>query len=41
MDEPFARSVDYVRVSVADRCNLRCTYRMIEHMQFLSLETVR
>jgi molybdenum cofactor biosynthesis enzyme MoaA len=25
----------------ADRCNLRCTYCMIEHMQFLSLETVR
>jgi hypothetical protein len=39
--DPFAGSVDYVRMPVADRRNLRCTYRMIEHMKFMSLETVR
>ena len=31
----FGRTVDYVRVSVTDRCNLRCTYCMSEQMQFL------
>jgi len=33
--DPFGRRVDYVRVSVTDRCNLRCTYCMSEHMEFL------
>ena len=33
--DPFGRKVEYVRVSVTDRCNLRCTYCMSEHMQFL------
>src|SRR5579863_2341656 len=33
--DPFGRRVDYVRVSVTDRCNLRCTYCMSEQMQFL------
>src|SRR5580704_7861908 len=33
--EPFGRKVEYVRVSVTDRCNLRCTYCMSEDMQFL------
>ena len=31
----FGRHVDYLRVSVTDRCNLRCTYCMCEDMQFL------
>ncbi|NIJ49037.1 cyclic pyranopterin phosphate synthase [Rhizomicrobium electricum] len=31
----FGRLVDYLRVSVTDRCNLRCTYCMREAMQFL------
>ena len=31
----FGRHVDYLRVSVTDRCNLRCTYCMREDMQFL------
>ena len=31
----FGRRVDYVRVSVTDRCNLRCTYCMSEDMRFL------
>jgi cyclic pyranopterin phosphate synthase len=33
--DPFGRIVDYVRVSVTDRCNLRCTYCMSEEMRFL------
>jgi len=33
--DPFGRTVDYVRVSVTDRCNLRCTYCMSEEMRFL------
>ncbi|HKU65826.1 MAG TPA: GTP 3',8-cyclase MoaA [Rhizomicrobium sp.] len=33
--DPFGRTVDYVRVSVTDRCNFRCTYCMSEEMQFL------
>lgn len=31
----FGRVIDYLRVSVTDRCNLRCTYCMREKMQFL------
>ena len=33
--DTFGRTVDYVRISVTDRCNLRCTYCMSEEMQFL------
>jgi cyclic pyranopterin phosphate synthase len=35
LTDQFGRTVDYVRVSVTDRCNLRCTYCMSERMQFL------
>ncbi|MFD2174212.1 GTP 3',8-cyclase MoaA [Rhodobacter lacus] len=31
----FDRAVRYLRVSVTDRCDLRCAYCMNEHMQFL------
>ncbi len=33
--DPYGRGIDYVRVSVTDRCNLRCTYCMSERMEFL------
>ena len=33
--DPFGRVVDYVRISVTDRCNLRCTYCMSENMTFV------
>ncbi len=33
--DPFARKIDYLRVSVTDRCDFRCTYCMAEHMTFL------
>ena len=31
----FGRQVTYLRVSVTDRCDLRCVYCMAEHMTFL------
>jgi len=33
--DPFDRQVTYLRVSVTDRCDFRCTYCMAEHMKFL------
>jgi cyclic pyranopterin phosphate synthase len=33
--DPFARAITYLRVSVTDRCDLRCVYCMPEHMRFL------
>jgi GTP 3',8-cyclase len=35
MIDPFGRSVDYLRVSVTDRCDFRCAYCMSEDMTFL------
>jgi len=31
----FGRRIDYLRVSVTDRCDFRCVYCMSEHMTFL------
>jgi len=33
--DPFQRRVTYLRVSVTDRCDLRCVYCMAEEMTFL------
>jgi len=33
--DPFGREVNYLRVSVTDRCDFRCTYCMSENMNFL------
>ncbi len=33
--DPFARAISYLRVSVTDRCDFRCTYCMSENMTFL------
>ncbi|WP_158742547.1 GTP 3',8-cyclase MoaA [Acidisphaera sp. L21] len=35
MIDPFGRSISYLRVSVTDRCDLRCVYCMAEEMTFL------
>ena len=35
LEDPFGRTVDYLRLSVTDRCNLRCVYCMAEDMTFL------
>jgi len=33
--DPFGRTIDYLRVSVTDRCDFRCIYCMPEAMTFL------
>jgi len=33
--DSFGRDITYLRLSVTDRCDLRCTYCMAEQMQFL------
>ncbi|RVV96941.1 GTP 3',8-cyclase MoaA [Mesobaculum littorinae] len=33
--DPFQRRIDYLRVSVTDRCDFRCVYCMAENMTFL------
>ena len=35
MVDPFGRAITYLRVSVTDRCDLRCVYCMGEEMTFL------
>lgn len=35
MIDPFGRAISYLRVSVTDRCDLRCVYCMGEDMHFL------
>ena len=35
MIDPFGRTITYLRVSVTDRCDFRCTYCMAEDMTFL------
>src|SRR3954468_17236287 len=35
MTDPFGRRISYLRVSVTDRCDLRCFYCMSEDMTFL------
>lgn len=36
----YGRTVDYVRLSVTDRCDFRCVYCMTEEMQFLPRKQV-
>lgn len=38
--DPFGREITYLRVSVTDRCNLRCTYCMAEDMEFLPRQQI-
>ncbi len=33
--DQFGRTVNYIRLSITDRCDFRCTYCMAEDMQFL------
>lgn len=35
LTDDFGRAVDYVRLSVTDRCDFRCVYCMAEEMEFL------
>lgn len=36
----FNRQVNYIRISVTDRCDFRCRYCMNEHMEFLPREHI-
>jgi len=38
--DSFGREVNYLRLSVTDRCNLRCTYCMAEEMTFLPKQQI-
>ena len=40
MIDPFGRAITYLRVSVTDRCDLRCVYCMAEDMTFLPKKEV-
>jgi cyclic pyranopterin phosphate synthase len=33
--DPFGRAIEYIRISVTDRCDFRCVYCMSEDMTFL------
>ncbi|WP_396587041.1 GTP 3',8-cyclase MoaA [Bermanella sp. R86510] len=35
LTDTFSRTIDYVRISVTDRCDFRCVYCMAEEMTFL------
>jgi cyclic pyranopterin phosphate synthase len=38
--DPFGRAITYLRVSVTDRCDLRCVYCMAEDMTFLPKQEI-
>ena len=38
--DPFNRHITYLRLSVTDRCDLRCTYCMPEKMTFLNKKEI-
>ena len=40
LTDTFGRAITYLRLSVTDRCDLRCTYCMSEHMTFLPRKDV-
>jgi cyclic pyranopterin phosphate synthase len=47
MFDRFSRSINYLRISVTDRCNLRCTYcmpedgiQLLDHSDILSFEEI-
>ena len=38
MKDQFGRTIDYMRISITDRCNLRCRYCMPEKIEWLPKE---
>ncbi|MEG0109378.1 MAG: radical SAM protein, partial [Lachnospiraceae bacterium] len=47
MLDQYGRTIDYIRISVTDRCNLRCIYCMpkegvqqVPHMEILSYDEI-
>lgn len=40
MKDHYERTIDYMRVSITDRCNLRCRYCMPEGIEWLPMEEI-
>lgn len=40
LTDSFGRHIDYLRLSVTDRCDLRCIYCMAEEMKFTSRQAI-
>ena len=40
LTDNFKRKIDYLRISVTDRCDLRCTYCMAEDVTFLPRQEI-
>ena len=40
LTDNFKRKIDYLRISVTDRCDLRCTYCMADDVTFLPRQEV-
>ena len=40
LTDNFKRKIDYLRISVTDRCDLRCTYCIAEDVTFLPRQEV-
>ncbi len=40
MKDVFGRTIDYLRISITDRCNLRCRYCMPENLSLVSMREI-
>ena len=40
MKDGFGREIDYMRISITDRCNLRCRYCMPEGISWVPMEEI-
>lgn len=40
MKDNYGRDIDYIRISITDRCNLRCKYCMPEGIEFLPMKEI-
>ena len=40
LKDSYEREIDYMRISITDRCNLRCTYCMPEGIDWIPMEEI-
>ena len=40
MKDSFGREIDYMRISITDRCNLRCRYCMPDGISWIPMEEI-
>ena len=40
MKDPWGRIIDYMRISITDRCNLRCKYCMPEGIDWIPMDEI-